>query len=175
MGPRPTCPAGFFSVPTMEGKKPSRPRESVPVWIEAGMVFPPRSCSFFSSRWTRFIVLATSTHFHARPGLSYYCKSTRRLMRCRQQQSDESHPCSNFVTLLSHAPIPFHLNRSARPRYQTWTRSCWSFHDDLFDRAERWSLALGAPLGPTTLEHGQGQGGWQSMPLCCTMPSRHVA
>lgn len=65
-----------------------------------------------------------------------------------------------------HAPIPFHLNRSARPRYQTWTRSCWSFHDDLFDRAERRSLARGggAPR-PTTLEEGQGQGGWHSMPL----------
>lgn len=91
-----------------------------------------------------------------------YSKSTRLVMRCRQQQSDESHPCSISSRSSRHARIPFHLNPSARPRYQTWTRSCWSFHDDRYDRARGLSRS-GAPFGQQLPGRGRGPGGTRSL------------
>lgn len=154
------------SVPTMEGKKPSCPRECVPVSsfqlgpMQAGpllfILLPPLGPFVHCARCMRSSCPPWT-------GLAMpYSKSTRLVMRCRQQQSDESHPCSISSRSSRHARIPFHLNPSARPRYQTWTRSCWSFHDDRYDRARGLSHP-GAPFGQQLPGRGRGQGGARSL------------
>lgn len=123
-----------------------------PVWTDAGRQAGRRgrqalSCSFFSRRWTRSFTCVRCMRSSCPPwtGHTVQQKYQTCVMRCRQQQSDESHPCSISSRSSRHARIPFHLNPSARPRYQTWTRSCWSFHDDRYDRARGISHS-GGPL-----------------------------
>lgn len=98
------------SVPTMEGKKPCR--SSVSSSLDQSKASRAGThvlcCSFFSCR-TRYAVLAASTFMPALDCLSY-CKSTRLMMRCRQQQSDLNPIHAQF----RHAPLSMHPSLSSQ-------------------------------------------------------------
>lgn len=114
--PRPTCPAGFFC--PHHGRKeafsPAQVCSSLDPGTPAGQAghagrlasrHALLSCSFFSSRWARPLQqLHPPTLMPALDRVSY-CKSTRRLMCCRQSSSRAMNP---IHAQFRHAPLGMH-------------------------------------------------------------------